>query len=117
MEAENKTRTIKSQVQPAGEGLHNKTFMSIPRGSPSKKTSGLSGSFQSEKNDSMVENTSFWMEQKRSSFPFLTGTKNNNWETADVCMSIYEEETIKATGRFNTPVDYWRCTTPSQISF
>ena len=56
------------------------------------------------------ENTSPWMNQKRSSLPSLTGTKNTNWETAAVHMSVNEEAIINATVRFNTPVDFCGCT-------
>ena len=45
-----------------------------------------------------------------SSFPSLTGTDNNNWDTADVFMGVVEEAIIKATDRSNTPVECWRCT-------
>ena len=41
-------------MQPVGGGLNHRTFMSIPRGRPSTKTSGLSSSFQSEEKNSMV---------------------------------------------------------------
>ena len=34
------------------------------------------------------ENTSPWMDWKRSSFPSLTGTDNTNWDTADMCMGV-----------------------------
>ena len=36
------------------------------------------------------ENTSSWMDLKRSYFPSLTGTKNTNWDTMDVHMSVPE---------------------------
>ena len=49
------------------------------------------------------ENTSPWMDQKCSSFPSLTGTDNNNWETAAVHMRVAEEAMRKSTGMSNTP--------------
>ena len=36
------------------------------------------------------ENTLPWMDRKHSSFSSLTGTKNTNWETAGVQMSVAE---------------------------
>ena len=56
------------------------------------------------------ENTPPCMKRKHSSFPSLTGTKNTNWETAAVYMSVDEEATRKATGGLNTPVEFWGCT-------
>ena len=56
------------------------------------------------------ENTSPWMDRKSSSFPSLTITKNTNWETASVHMSMAKEDIRKATGRFYTPVECWGCT-------
>ena len=50
------------------------------------------------------------MDPKRSDFPSLTGTNNNNWETTEVNMSVSEESIRKATGRFNTPMGFWGCT-------
>ena len=45
------------------------------------------------------------MDRKRLSFPSLAVTDNTNWYTATVHMSVDEEATINATGRFNTPVE------------
>ena len=56
------------------------------------------------------ENTSPWMDQKKSSFPYLTGTNDTNWETADVHTSVVEEAIIKASGRLKIPVECWGCT-------
>ena len=53
------------------------------------------------------ENTSPWMDRKFSSFPSLTGTKNTNWDNADMHMSVAEEDIRKVTGRSNTPVECW----------
>ena len=50
------------------------------------------------------------MDQKHSSFPSMNGTKNTNWETTDVHMSVSEDAIRKSTGRFNTPVECWGCT-------
>ena len=50
------------------------------------------------------ENTPPWMDLKCSYLPSLTVTKNTNWETAAMYMSVYEEAIRKATGRFNNPV-------------
>ena len=50
------------------------------------------------------------MEWKRSHLPSLTGTKNTKWKTTDVHISAAEYSIIKATGRFNTPVECWGCT-------
>ena len=50
------------------------------------------------------------MDYKGSSFPSLTGIKNINWETVDVCMSVTEEDIRKATGGFNSPVELWGIT-------
>ena len=50
------------------------------------------------------------MDRKHSFFPSLTGTDNNRWETAAVCMSMVEEAIINATFRFNAPVEFWGCT-------
>ena len=44
------------------------------------------------------ENVSPWMDQKRSSFPSLTGIENTDWETAAVHMSVAEEAIRKAMG-------------------
>ena len=56
------------------------------------------------------ENTPPWMDQKRSSFPSLTGTDNTNWDTVAICMSMVEDAIRKPTDSFNTPVDFWGCT-------
>ena len=53
-----------------------------------------------------------WMDQTHSSFPSLTGTKNTNWDIAAVYMSMAEEAVGKATGGFNTPVEFWVCANP-----
>ena len=50
------------------------------------------------------------MDQKCSSLPYPNGTKNTRWDTEAVCMSVSEEEIRKATGRFNTPLEFWGCT-------
>ena len=50
------------------------------------------------------------MDRKCSPFLSLTGTKYINWSTVAVHMSVAEEAIRKATGRFNTPVEYWGCT-------
>ena len=47
-EAEKKIRTIKAEVQPVGGSLHQRTFMSIPGGSPSIQTADLTSRFQDE---------------------------------------------------------------------
>ena len=57
MEAENKTRTIKSAVQPAGGSLRHRTFMSILGGILSIKTDVLISSFQYEENNYMLAET------------------------------------------------------------
>ena len=53
------------------------------------------------------ENTPPWMNRKRSSFPSLPGNDNTNWETAAVNMSVDEGAIIKATDKFNNPVECW----------
>ena len=58
------------------------------------------------------ENTYPLMDRKRSYFFSLTSTKNTNWDTVDVHMSVAEYTIRKETGRFNTPVYFWGCTNP-----
>ena len=48
VEVERKTRTIKAALQPEGGSLRHRTFVSIPGGIFSIKTSGLRSRFQSE---------------------------------------------------------------------
>ena len=52
------------------------------------------------------------MEQKRSSSPYPTETNNYRWETATVYISVAEEAIINSTGRFDDPLEFWRCTNP-----
>ena len=56
------------------------------------------------------ENTPPWMDRKCSPLTSLTGTDNTNWETENVHMGVAEEAIRKATGRFNTPMEFWGCT-------
>ena len=41
------------------------------------------------------KNTSPWMDSRHSSFPSLTDTNHNNWDTATVHMSVAEEAVRK----------------------
>ena len=50
------------------------------------------------------------MERKCQFLSSLTGTKNTNWKTHAVHMSVAEESIRKAAGGFNTPVEFWGCT-------
>ena len=45
---------------------------------------GLGGEIQ------VSENISPWIDREHSSFPYMTGTNNANWETADMHMSVAE---------------------------
>ena len=49
------------------------------------------------------------MDQKHSSFPSLTRTCNSRCDTAAVCISVSEEDTRKATGKVNAPLEWWGC--------
>ena len=57
VEAENKIITIKAAVKIEGGGLHHRTLMSTPMGSPSIKMTGLISSFQYEESNYKVAET------------------------------------------------------------
>ena len=54
LETKNKTRTIKTVVQPASVIRHPRTFMAMLEGNPSIQMAGLVSSFQYEENNSMM---------------------------------------------------------------
>ena len=49
-------------------------------------------------------NDAHWADQKQTSFTSPTNSENTNWETAEVCMSVAQEATRKATCRINYPL-------------
>ena len=53
-----------------------------------------------------------WMDQTHSSFPSLTGTKNTNWESTAMHMSVSGEAIRKARCRFNNPLGWWGLSNP-----
>ena len=48
-----------------------------------------------------------WCDQKHPSFTRQTLSKNTNWETAALHMSVAEEVIRKAPGRINTLLEWW----------
>ena len=56
------------------------------------------------------ENTSPWMDQKRSSLTSRNDINNYRYYTVAVCMIVSEQAIINSTGRFNAPLDFWGCT-------
>ena len=55
-------------------------------------------------------NASHWLDQKQPLFTRPNYSENTNWENVAVKMSVAKEAAIKATGRFNAPLEFWGCT-------
>ena len=52
-------------------------------------------------------NSYHWAYQKQPSFTGSNYSDNTRWEIVAGYMSVAEEDIRKATGRVNTPLEYW----------
>ena len=55
-------------------------------------------------------NASHWLDHNYPSFTIPNFSENNNWETADVFMSVDKNVIRNATGRVDAPLECCGCT-------